>query len=252
MVGVTMRTERIGDAVVILGDSREVMPTLGRVDAVVTDPPYGVDLKKKTSRYGTGGPVLAYEDTPEHVMPVVLEVLALARAMARCVVLTPGVRLLQHYPPADSIGTIFSPGAGGMDSWGFGCNNPVLFYGKCPYLASRAGSRPNSFASYAANPYEPTELGHGHPCPKPVAWMRWLVLRASASTGETVLDPFAGSGTTGVACAKLGRRFIGIEQEPKYFDIAVRRIEAAYAQPDLFVKAPEPKPEQLSLLGAAE
>ena len=70
--------------------------------------------------------------------------------------------------------------------------------------------------------------------------------------GATILDPFMGSGTTGVAAVKLGRRFIGIEREPKYFDIACRRIRDAYAQPDLFVRSPEPKPEQLSLLGAAE
>ena len=56
--------------------------------------------------------------------------------------------------------------------------------------------------------------------------------------GQTILDPFMGSGTTGVACAKLGRKFIGIELKPKYFDIACERIEAAYKQPDLFVEPP--------------
>lgn len=55
----------------------------------------------------------------------------------------------------------------------------------------------------------------------------------------TVLDPFMGSGSTGVACARLGRRFIGIEIEPKYFDIACNRIEQAQRQSDLFIKAPE-------------
>ena len=78
--------------------------------------------------------------------------------------------------------------------------------------------------------------------------MRELVLRTSG----TILDPFMGSGTTGVACVKLGRKFIGIEIEPKYFDIACRRIESAYAQPDLFIEPPRPKPEQLSFLEAAE
>jgi site-specific DNA-methyltransferase (adenine-specific) len=64
--------------------------------------------------------------------------------------------------------------------------------------------------------------------------MEWLVNRASRS-GETILDPFMGSGTTGVACANLGRKFIGIEIEPKYFDIACERIRAAQAQQRLFV-----------------
>ena len=60
----------------------------------------------------------------------------------------------------------------------------------------------------------------------------------AAPNASTILDPFMGSGTTGVACAKLGRKFIGIEIEPKYFDIACKRIEAAYAQPDMFIEPP--------------
>ena len=63
-----------------------------------------------------------------------------------------------------------------------------------------------------------------------------------------ILDPFMGSGTTGVACAKLGRSFIGIEIEPKYFDIACKRIEDAYRQPDLFIDSRVTKLEQIDML----
>jgi DNA modification methylase len=87
---------------------------------------------------------------------------------------------------------------------------------------------------------------NGHPVPKPVGWMTWLVSLAS-KRGETVLDPFMGSGTTGVAAIQLGRKFIGIERNPSYFDIAVRRIEQAYSQRPLFDAAPQVKPEQLGL-----
>jgi DNA modification methylase len=69
--------------------------------------------------------------------------------------------------------------------------------------------------------------------------MRWAVTRATRF-GETILDPFMGSGTTGVAAVKLGRRFIGIEIEPKYFEIACRRISEALKQPDLFIEKPKP------------
>ena len=85
-----------------------------------------------------------------------------------------------------------------------------------------------------------------HPCPKPLAWMLWLVTRGSLP-GHLVIDPFMGSGTTGVACVKLGRRFIGIEIYPHYFDIACRRIEDAYRQPDMFVERP-PAPVQEKFL----
>lgn len=66
----------------------------------------------------------------------------------------------------------------------------------------------------------------GHPCPKPEAWAMWLVEKMS-ERGECVSDPFMGSGTVGVACVKLDRRFIGVELGEAYFDIAVRRIEKA-------------------------
>ena len=75
--------------------------------------------------------------------------------------------------------------------------------------------------------------------------MKWLVSLAS-DIRETILDPFMGSGTTGVACIKLGRKFIGIEIEPKYFDIACRRIEEAWNQPRLF-EEPRPKITQEAL-----
>ena len=85
----------------------------------------------------------------------------------------------------------------------------------------------------------------GHPTQKPVELIKWCL--GFLPDAKTILDPFMGSGTTGVACAKMGRRFIGIEIEPRYFDIACRRIEQAYAQPDLFV-APLPKATQEALL----
>lgn len=88
-----------------------------------------------------------------------------------------------------------------------------------------------------------------HPCPKPESVWKKFIARFSREA-EVVLDPFMGSGTTGVACVKLGRKFIGIEIEPKYFDIACRRIEQAYAQPDIFIEA-EKKAEQQALFDEA-
>ena len=91
------------------------------------------------------------------------------------------------------------------------------------------------------------DIEREHPTQKPVDVMKWCIEHIPFPNRE-ILDPFMGSGTTGVACVKLGRRFIGIEREPKYFDIACRRIEAAYNQPDLFIPSrPESKPQQLTL-----
>lgn len=78
-------------------------------------------------------------------------------------------------------------------------------------------------------PVKTTPANNGHPCPKDVRWGTWLINKFS-KTGKTILDPFMGSGTTGVACVQTGRKFIGIEIEPKYFDIAVKRIQQAQLQ----------------------
>lgn len=83
----------------------------------------------------------------------------------------------------------------------------------------------------------------GHPAPMPYKMADGHV-RTWTNEHETILDPFMGSGTTGVACVKLGRKFIGIEIEPKYFDIACKRIEEAHKQPDMLIEA-EKKPEQI-------
>ena len=86
-----------------------------------------------------------------------------------------------------------------------------------------------------------------HPNEKPLELIAGLV-GTHSNTGDTILDPFMGSGTTGVAAVKLGRRFIGIEIEPKYFDIACRRIEEATHQPDMFIeRAPAPKQETMAV-----
>jgi hypothetical protein len=98
---------------------------------------------------------------------------------------------------------------------------------------------------------EALQDGRHHPTQKPIELMKWCL--GFLPKARTILDPFMGSGTTGVACVKLGRKFIGIEIEPKYFEIACRRIEEAYMQPDFFVEAAKaPQPEQLDMLGAAE
>ena len=83
--------------------------------------------------------------------------------------------------------------------------------------------------------------GASHPTQKPIEIMEWSVLQLDA---QTILDPFMGSGTTLVACAKLGRKGIGIEIDPDYFDIACERVRKAYDQPDMFIPQPSEKPVQ--------
>ncbi len=216
-----MRTEHLAEGVTcILGDCREVLPTLGRFDAVVTDPPYGVGFQYES-----------FEDTPELITTTVIPAIAECIKMARSVAVTPGTRNAFAYPNPTEIGCIYFPAGAGFSRWGFTCSQPILFYGKDPFPPTN--KQPNSTVCTE------TSQPNGHPCPKPIKLMVWLVRRASLE-GETILDPFMGSGTTGVAAVKLGRKFTGIEIEPKYFDIACRRISEALKQPDFFIEKPKP------------
>jgi DNA modification methylase len=228
----------IGDATLYLGDCLEILPTLGKVDAVVTDPPYGVGYEGSTTKHGhNGGSYASFEDTPEMIAQVCVPAVRAAMALARGGVMTPGRANAHLYDPPRAMSAIFYPSGANAGPWGFVCSQPLFYYGKDPFLARGLGRQPDGFSSTEA-----TDRSVDHPCPKPVKQVQWLVRRASFE-GETVLDPFMGSGTTGVACAKLGRKFIGIEIEPRYFDIACKRIEEAYRQPRLFAE-PKVKPVQ--------
>jgi DNA modification methylase len=146
------------------------------------------------------------------------------------------------YPPPAHVGSFQYPGSTVMSCWGPVLWQPILYYGRDPHQGRLVpDSRPNC---------NDIDLDTPHPCPKPLKQWTWLIQRASAA-GELVLDPFMGSGTTGVACLQHGRRFAGIEIEPRYFDLACRRIEEAYRQPRLF-EEPASKPTQDGLFEAAE
>lgn len=231
-----MRVEQIGRATLYNADCREVLPALDRVNATITDPPYGIGLVKKTSDYrdskhfDAGESLVAsvlYDDEPQQIRELIREVMPLVLAVSERALVFSGPAMLWAYPEPASLGSVFTMAGAGRTSWGFQCTHPVLFYGKDPFLQDGKGGRPNSWKND-----QPNTEKIDHPCPKPVAWMEWAMWRASRE-GETVLDPFLGSGTTGIAATKMGRDFIGIEREPAYFDIACRRIEQAQRQGDL-------------------
>lgn len=211
-----------------LGDCQDVMPTLPPVDAVVTDPPYGLELGIRNNQQHDGTHLCkqsyaSYEDTYENFVDVIVPRLKVALSISKRAAVFSGPHL-QEQPKATAIGGIDHPAATGRTPWGSKNFLPILFYGN----HARPGQhRPTVLYSTAIS--QP----NGHPCPKPLEWMIWLVGLAT-DEGDTVLDPFMGSGTTGVACVKTGRNFIGIENDPTYYGIAQRRIEQAQQQLSLF------------------
>jgi len=191
------------------GDCREIVPTLGRFDLLLTDPPYGVDFKGKTTKHtqAAGGYLSGDNEAGPEVVVTCLS------ACERGIVF-PGVRMLREYPPWDDIGCVFCPSGAGMGRWGFALFHPVLFYGARP---KRAGMHPASMQSFA------TSDDCGHPCPKPLEWLTWAIALAGENV-KTILDPFAGSCTTGRAAKDLGRKAVLIEREERYCEIGAKRM----------------------------
>lgn len=223
----------IGDCQLYLGDCMDILPTLGKVDAVVADPPYGIGeaAGKNKSRgnmaiakdYGCDG----WDDAPCSTQQI--------NAM----------RTASHYQvifggnyfelPPTSCWLVWDKQNGANDF-----ADCELAWTNLSKAVRRIYWRWNGMIRKGDDVRE-------HPTQKPVGVMEWCIGHLP-DTAQTILDPFMGSGTTGVACVKMGRKFIGIEREPKYFEIACRRIEEAYKQPDMFLQAPQPKAEQGALL----
>ncbi|KRA00262.1 hypothetical protein ASD64_01425 [Mesorhizobium sp. Root157] len=230
----------IGDCRLILGDCREILPTLGHFDAVLTDPPYGIGADaaaSKVSGFQGGGMKAAkgvYAATDWDAAPPAQEVIDLMREISTHQIVFGGNYF--HLPPSKCWLVWDKQTNGGFAdcelAW-TNLNKPVrrivhMWNG----MLRKGGEERNE-----------------HPTQKPLGVMQWCLTHIPQA--KTILDPFMGSGTTGVACVKAGRTFVGIEREPSYFDIACRRIQKAVDQPDMFVAARGPEPVQQPLFGGA-
>lgn len=220
---------QIGEATLYCGDCAEIMPSLDPAPSLVTDPPYGMAFRSNF-RIEKHAVIANDEDIDSLVWCCGIEATHSKYVFARW-------DNLVHVPKPRSVVTWVK------NNWSMGDLNHeharqsevALFYpGPGHYFP---GPRPTDVieAPRTGNEFHPTE--------KPVQLMMAIV----KWTAGVVCDPFMGSGTTGVACVRLGRPFVGIELDPGHFDTACRRIEAAVRQPDMFV-APPPKAVQTSLL----
>lgn len=235
------RIETLAEGVTLyLGDCREILPTLPKVDAVVTDPPYGIgqDRGMGGGGYdGFGGGVKraprAYVGEWDSNRPNAETFALLMCASDRHIIWG---------------GNYFSDCLPVSQKWLFWDKlqtMPTYSDGEMAWT-SLPGTSTKKF-TYNGSGLMAVEKGRQHPTQKPVELLKWC-LGLIPPPADLILDPFMGSGTTGVAAVKLGRKFIGIEIEPQYFDIACRRISEALRQPDMFIEKPKPiKQESLNL-----
>lgn len=233
----TFRTEVIGDCTLILGDCREVLPTLGPVDAVVTDPPYGIgeSAAKNRTRGGGGGRLgmcapTDYGDDDWDQEPCAPEVLAWMRENSRWQIIFGGNYF--DLPPTSCWLVWDKENTGDFADAELAWTNlrKAVRLKRWMWNGGLRKGREERF----------------HLTQKPLGVMEWCLGHLPEMGGGVVLDPFMGSGTTGVACARMGLRFIGVEREPRHFETACRRIREAYEQPRLFAE-PAPKPVQTNL-----
>ena len=276
-----IREVTIGNCRLIQGDCLEVMPLLGKVDAVITSPPYdnlrtydkdwrGVDtfaaIANISNILETGG-VCMWNVADATVMGTetgtsfrqALHALECGLNIHDTMIyIKDNVNFPEQtrYFSGHEYMFVFSKGspktfnpikdrpnkwAGtimhGTDRQPDGSLKPISGKGK---IITSHGMR--------FNWWRMTNNGEdiGHPAKMPYAMAHDHIVSWS-NAGDLILDPFMGSGTTLIACAKLGRHGIGIEISPKYFDIACERVRKAYAQPDMFITTPEPKPIQQPL-----
>jgi site-specific DNA-methyltransferase (adenine-specific) len=237
------RVEQIGDATLYLGDMREILPTLDGYDVVMSDPPYGTGGWRRTQ--GGKGSDPAAKLIREEWDDGALEWLSQCRGMP-VLSFWPAQHMPEMMAASKAAGYAKhrmlymrksdpKPQVGGRVMWSV---EPIVvlsadgfqLYGGTDWIEA---STPRLNRDTDAT---------GHPYQKPLDVMLWLVEKVRA---ETIVDPFLGSGTTGVAAVKRGRSFIGIEQDVRYFDISCRRIEAAQKQGDLLRDLiPRQKPTQ--------
>lgn len=240
------RVEHIGRAALYLGDCRDILPSVPKVDAVVTDPPYAISVKGSKQRTGKSSTrsldFFAGDDDWAGMTALVAEALTLAVASSPCTF----VAWCGHR----QIGALVEM----LEARGYS-SRLIFWRKKCP-PPSTPNAAFNSAVEQAVYAYKSGRVWRGgqmapnifeadscrfgqpgkvdHPTQKPLPLMKWNV-DLLTDVAQTILDPFMGSGTTGVAAVQMGRYFIGIEREPKYFDIACKRIEDAQRQKDLFI-----------------
>jgi len=235
---ISFRKEVIGDATLYLAENADLLPTLDRRCRVVSDPPYGMGWNTDSTRFTGGnhsrgegradwgeirGDAEPFDPTPW----LAFSETVLWGANHYFQRLPVGRTLLWIKKPTHLLGTFLSDFEVGWATGGHGC-----------FAHFRQFPPPSRIV-------ENDGRNVGHPTQKPISLMAWCIAEFTRA-GTPIIDPFMGSGTTGVAAVRLGQPFIGIEREPKYFDVACRRIAEAVAQPRLF-EEPPPQPVQASI-----
>lgn len=225
------REEIIGDCRIILGNSLDILPTLGKFDACVTDPPYGIDYGKAGGFNATHGWGPWRENCEWDRDRPPREAFEQMLQCSKHQIIWGGNYFTDYLPPTMQ-----------WLLWDKGQRDFSLADFEIAWGSQKRAARVFEYARGKA-----VKDGKQHPTQKPVEIMV-RCLQELPKNVKTIVDPYCGSGTTLVACVRLGLVGTGIEIDSGYFDIACERIRKAYQQPDMFIRQPEPKPVQETML----
>jgi DNA modification methylase len=192
------------------GDCREIVPMLGRFDLLLTDPPYGIGYKYDS-----------YDDSEENLIDLIAIAIVPAIAISDRAIIFSGVSCAFLYPRPIWICSYTWDTTATFGACGYNQHQPVLFYGKDLQGFGNINGITKSDVLRFSGGFSVDK--NGHPCPKPIAVIKRFVVRFS-NEGQIIFDPFAGSGTTGLAAKELGRKAVLIEREEKYCEIAAKRM----------------------------
>lgn len=227
------RIEQLAEGVALyLGDCREILPTLGQFDACISDPPYGIAYKSPSGKGQTvrgdydviAGDTEPFDPTPFLGYPQVVLF---------------GANHYSERLPSSAKWLVWDKRDGGTPNNNSDCELAWVKVGGSARLVRHLWN-----GMLKASEREAQRV---HPTQKPIAVMEW-VIEQSTKAGQSIVDPFMGSGTTGVAACRLKRPFTGIEVDPKYFEIACKRISDALKQPVMFIESPKMAPQQIDML----
>ena len=245
------RVEIIGDATLYLGDCADVLPTLTPVASVIGDPPFSIPHNFSIQKGRKGKRALSFEWDKSIDVVGVVNRFELAAELAQSVFVFCGLR--QATPLAEMLSAkgftdklacwvkkCPTPPAPG-NWWPSGFELAVYGYRPGAHFHSADNARSNVFYADSYRFGQPGKVDH--PTQKPLGMMGEIV-EPMTPVGGTVLDPFMGSGTTGVAALRLGRKFVGVEINPDFFRIACERMHEAWQQPRLLAEPPPPTPTQ--------
>ena len=241
---------KIGDATLYLGDCVDILPTLDKVDAVITDPPYGNEnthaghLAKVVLKNGESSrQTLGFDGISEEQMIAMTH--DWVEKANRWVVFTSEWKFMSAL---DAAGLLVRFGIWRKPDGApqFTGDRPGTGWEAIAICHKTGRKRWNGGGKHAFYSWAKGSNNSGHPTGKPIGLFSEFV-HDFTNIGETILDPFMGSGTTGVAAIQMGRKFIGIEREPKYFEIACKRIEQATKQDDMFIAQTKQVQESLAI-----